>query len=76
MPAKPELNASSTGFVEAGKRGKGRLTLGFFRPDAYSLIASHRRAPRGRANDESNWRGILKYFAPAVELGLAARQDY
>lgn len=24
------------------------------------------------ANDESNWRGILEYFAPAVQLGLTA----
>jgi type I restriction enzyme R subunit len=27
---------------------------------------------RGSANDESNWRGILEYFAPAVQLGLTA----
>jgi type I restriction enzyme R subunit len=27
---------------------------------------------RGGANDESNWRGILEYFAPAVQLGLTA----
>ncbi len=27
---------------------------------------------RGGANDESNWRGILEYFAPAVHLGLTA----
>jgi len=33
---------------------------------------------RGGANDESNWRGILEYFAPAVQLGMTAtpkRQD-
>lgn len=33
---------------------------------------------RGGANDESNWRAILEYFAPAVQLGLTAtprRQD-
>ena len=33
---------------------------------------------RGGANDESNWRGILDYFSPAVHLGLTAtprRQD-
>jgi len=33
---------------------------------------------RGGANDESNWRGILDYFSPAVQLGLTAtprRQD-
>jgi type I restriction enzyme R subunit len=27
---------------------------------------------RGGANDESNWRGILDYFKPAVQLGLTA----
>lgn len=33
---------------------------------------------RGGANDESNWRNILEYFSPAVQLGLTAtpkRQD-
>ncbi|KKR85080.1 MAG: Type I restriction system, subunit R [Candidatus Uhrbacteria bacterium GW2011_GWA2_41_10] len=33
---------------------------------------------RGGANDESNWRGVLDYFSPAVQLGLTAtprRQD-
>jgi type I restriction enzyme, R subunit len=27
---------------------------------------------RGGANDESNWRGILDYFSPAVQLGMTA----
>jgi type I restriction enzyme, R subunit len=27
---------------------------------------------RGGANDEGSWRGILDYFAPAVQLGLTA----
>ena len=27
---------------------------------------------RGGANDESNWRKILEYFSPAVQLGLTA----
>ena len=27
---------------------------------------------RGGANDEGTWRGILDYFAPAVQLGLTA----
>ncbi len=33
---------------------------------------------RGGANDESNWRAIMDYFSPAVQLGLTAtpkRQD-
>jgi len=27
---------------------------------------------RGGANDESNWRSIMEYFSPAVQLGLTA----
>ena len=27
---------------------------------------------RGGANDEGNWRGVLDYFSPAVQLGLTA----
>jgi type I restriction enzyme R subunit len=27
---------------------------------------------RGGANDEGTWRGIMEYFAPAVQLGLTA----
>ena len=27
---------------------------------------------RGGANDESNWRGIMEYFSPAVQVGLTA----
>jgi len=27
---------------------------------------------RGGANDESNWREIMEYFSPAVQLGLTA----
>jgi type I restriction enzyme R subunit len=27
---------------------------------------------RGGANDEGNWRGILEYFKPAVQLGMTA----
>lgn len=27
---------------------------------------------RGGANDESNWRSIMNYFSPAVQLGLTA----
>jgi type I restriction enzyme R subunit len=27
---------------------------------------------RGGANDEGNWRGIMEYFSPAVQIGLTA----
>jgi type I restriction enzyme R subunit len=32
----------------------------------------YRECHRGGANDESNWRDILDYFKPAVQLGLTA----
>jgi type I restriction enzyme, R subunit len=40
-------------------------------PDFFDLIIID-ECHRGGANDESNWRGILEYFAPAVQLGLTA----
>jgi len=43
-----------------------RLSAGLLR------LHRHRRVPPGGANDESNWRGILDYFTPAVQLGLTA----
>lgn len=40
-------------------------------PDFFDLIIID-ECHRGGANDESNWRAILEYFAPAVQLGLTA----
>ena len=40
-------------------------------PDFFDFIIID-ECHRGGANDESNWRGILDYFAPAVQLGLTA----
>ena len=37
-----------------------------------STSSSADECHRGGANDEGNWRGILNYFAPAVQLGLTA----
>jgi type I restriction enzyme R subunit len=31
---------------------------------------------RGGANDESNWRGIMDYFSPAVQIGLTATPKF
>ena len=42
-----------------------------FPPDFFDFIVID-ECHRGGANDESNWRGILEYFAPAVQLGLTA----
>lgn len=51
--------------------------FGEYPPDFFDFIIID-ECHRGGANDESNWRGILDYFAPAVQLGLTAtprRQD-
>ncbi|MDD3006251.1 MAG: DEAD/DEAH box helicase family protein [Candidatus Pacebacteria bacterium] len=46
-------------------------SYGEYPPDFFDLIIID-ECHRGGANDESNWRGILEYFAPAVQLGLTA----
>ena len=51
--------------------------FGEYPPDFFDFIVID-ECHRGGANNESNWRGILDYFAPAVQLGLTAtpkRQD-
>ncbi|MDB4766831.1 DEAD/DEAH box helicase family protein, partial [bacterium] len=40
-------------------------------PDFFDFVIID-ECHRGGANDESNWRGILEYFSPAVQLGLTA----
>lgn len=45
--------------------------FGEYPPDFFDLIVID-ECHRGGANDESNWSGILEYFAPAVQLGLTA----
>jgi len=45
--------------------------FGEYPPDFFDFIVID-ECHRGGANDESNWRGILAYFAPAVQLGLTA----
>ena len=44
---------------------------GEYPPDFFDFIVID-ECHRGGAKDESNWRGILEYFAPAVQLGLTA----
>lgn len=44
---------------------------GGYPPDFFDLIVID-ECHRGGANDEGNWRGILEYFAPAVQIGLTA----
>ncbi len=45
--------------------------FGEYPPDFFDFIVID-ECHRGGANDESNWRGIMEYFAPAVQLGLTA----
>jgi type I restriction enzyme R subunit len=45
--------------------------FGDYSPDFFDFIVID-ECHRGGANDESTWRGILDYFAPAVQLGLTA----
>jgi type I restriction enzyme R subunit len=45
--------------------------FGEYPEDFFDLIIID-ECHRGGANDESNWRAILEYFSPAVELGLTA----
>ncbi len=42
-----------------------------FAPDFFDLIVVD-ECHRGSAKDESNWREILEYFAPAYQLGMTA----
>ncbi len=47
------------------------LNFGQYPEDYFDFIIID-ECHRGGANDESNWRGILEYFSPAVQLGLTA----
>ncbi|QEX18619.1 DEAD/DEAH box helicase [Hypericibacter terrae] len=53
------------------KDGKPSPYFGEYPPDFFDFIIID-ECHRGGANDESNWRGILDYFEPAVQLGLTA----
>ncbi|MCX6981867.1 MAG: DEAD/DEAH box helicase family protein [Verrucomicrobia bacterium] len=53
------------------KDGKPSPYFGDYPPDFFDLIIID-ECHRGGANDESTWRDILNYFAPAVQLGLTA----
>ena len=51
--------------------GNPAPSFGDYPPDFFDFIIID-ECHRGGANDESNWRGILEYFSPAVQLGLTA----
>jgi type I restriction enzyme, R subunit len=45
--------------------------FGDYPPDFFDCIIID-ECHRGGAKDESEWRAILEYFAPAVQIGLTA----
>ncbi|MEB3263535.1 MAG: DEAD/DEAH box helicase family protein [Synechococcus sp.] len=51
--------------------GKPSPWFGQYPADFFDFIVID-ECHRGGANNESTWRGILDYFAPAVQLGLTA----
>jgi type I restriction enzyme R subunit len=51
--------------------GSGEINYKGYPPDFFDLVIVD-ECHRGGANDESNWRGILDYFKPAVQIGLTA----
>jgi type I restriction enzyme, R subunit len=53
------------------KDGQPSPYFGEYPPDFFDFIVID-ECHRGGANDESNWRDIMDYFAPAVQLGLTA----
>jgi type I restriction enzyme R subunit len=71
-----EPRSSTVRQAHSSERTDGAY-FGDYSPDFFDFIVID-ECHRGGANDESNWRGILDYFAPAVQLGLTAtpkRQD-
>ncbi|WP_149241912.1 EcoAI/FtnUII family type I restriction enzme subunit R [Dyadobacter sp. 32] len=53
------------------KEGQPAPYFGAYPPDYFDFIIID-ECHRGGANDEGNWRDILEYFSPAVQLGLTA----
>ena len=53
------------------EEGNPKPSFGDYPADFFDFVVID-ECHRGGANDESNWRGIMEYFAPAVQLGLTA----
>jgi type I restriction enzyme R subunit len=65
------IGAAKSAIQENGAPRKPSPYFGEYPPDFFDFIVID-ECHRGGANDESNWRDILDYFAPAVQLGLTA----
>ncbi len=59
LAAEPKANYAASDF-----------NFGQYPTDFFDFTADE--CHRGGANDESSWRAIMDYFAPAVQLGLTA----
>ncbi len=67
-------NKTNAGEQNVGEQNVGEPVepyFGEYPKDFFDLIIID-ECHRGGANDEGNWRGILEYFSPAVQLGLTA----
>lgn len=51
--------------------GNPKPSFGDYPPDFFDFVVID-ECHRGGAQDESNWRQIMEYFSPAVQLGLTA----
>jgi type I restriction enzyme R subunit len=58
-------------YVWSPKDGEPSPYFGEYPPDFFDFVVID-ECHRGGAKDERNWRGILEYFTPAVQLGLTA----
>lgn len=72
-----ELNSGLIATQPPVKYESQNCNFGQYPADYFDFIIID-ECHRGGANDEGNWRAILEYFSPAVQLGLTAtpkRQD-
>jgi type I restriction enzyme R subunit len=66
------ISSSNPGLLKAASPNRMQeYNFGQYPPDFFDFIIID-ECHRGGANDEGNWRGILEYFSPAVQLGLTA----
>jgi len=74
---KPPMNAAvfftifQTFMTKVAEDRPEEFTFGAYPRDYFDLVIVD-ECHRGGANDQGNWRGILNYFSPAVQLGLTA----
>ncbi len=69
-----KTEASEPNYIAAApieEYGTEQYNFGQYPKDYFDFIIID-ECHRGGANDEGNWRGILEYFSPAVQLGLTA----